>query len=1290
MLNMSLRIAARALTQLRGIIVALALLLAFSAAGLLLALRYWVLPDVETYHAEIVAAVSRTVGQEVEIGKIEADWRGLGPHLRLTDIRILDKQKRTSLALQRVDVVVSWMTLAAAELRLASLEIDQPDLMIKRDVRGVIQVSGVKMEGEAGDNNFANMLLHQARIVVRGAHISWQDEKQDQPLLAFEDVNLLIENGWNHHRFALQASPPSELSTRLDVRGDLFGENFDDLSGWRGEVFTQIDYVDLAAWKTWLPLPVRIAKGKGALRGWLSLYEGKISQLTADLALVNVRTRLADDLQALDIRVLSGRLGWRNIEHGFELSLNNFSFKLFDDFVLKPTDLFVSLHSVPQAETSAGELRANLLELEGLGKLMAYLPLEDKLKKQFVEFSPHGRVEDLRALWQRNNAQEFSYKIKAKFSELSLQRVGKIPGFSGLSGEVEGSDSRGTLIMNSHNLMVDAPQFMPEALTVETLSAQTSWLSDQKSLTLKLHSLSASNEDATGTAYGSYQTVTGSHGKLDLNVHLTNATVLHAGKYIPLVALGGSTREWINKALLGGRSNDFNLRIKGDLNDFPFVGNRRGIFKINARLNGAELEYDPHWPRIHNGIAELLIQGKQLSVTASSAMSNGVQLQNVRVEIPDVLSKDVILNVNGEAKGEHTKMLGFIHNSPVRGYLDGLTDDVTASGNGKLNLQLDIPLHELKKVKVAGGYHFSDSEVSLNKNLPTLRKVNGDLQFTEAGASTKNIGANIFGGPAKLVIENREAGKQNIKLTGRANLTALRLSNPHPLLRKLSGNPEWGVEVDVQHKLSKVIVTSSLLGLQSELPAPLSKQAEEAIPLRVEMNMLSAEERTFALHYGTLLNAEILQQKDEDGTWGTERGIVNFGNVEYNADRDGLWIIGTLPHVSLAGWGVLADAVESDPDRAPMAIAGADFSIQKINGYGHLVHDLHIKASSRRDTLTAQLAAKEVNGEVSWQDRGRLFVRLKNLDLGLDYGDANKKSEQDLDTTSTQKVANNVELPAIDLAIDRLSNKGKLLGKLELQAHQDDQTYQLNRLRLSSPDGVLNVDGKWNTSSEAAETELNLRLDISNAGNFLTRVGHPNAIKNGSGTLEGTFTWLGTPWMVSKSGLNGKLSVDTGKGQFLQIDQPGMGKLVSILNLQALPKRLVLDFDDVFSKGFEFDSIKGLADIKEGVMRIDKLKIDGSAAKVTMKGQINLANETLDLKVRIVPALGNTAALISALVATPVVVAGVVVAAPVVVAGVFFGSKILEDPLGQLAAFEYNISGNWVDPKMEKVGEKRN
>lgn len=1279
MLKIALKNAGLALLLVRRTTVFVAWLLAFACAILVLVLRYSVLPDIEHYHDDITRAASQAVGLNVEIGKIEADWHGIGPHLRLSDIRILDKHQRTTLVLQRVDTVVSWMTLIAGELRLASLEIDQPDLMVKRDVNGLISISGVELGGESGDHNFSNLLLNQSRVVVRGAHISWLDEKQSKPILIFDQVNLLLENGWGYHRFAVLATPPEELSSQLDVRGSFQGKRIEDIKSWRGELFAQLDSANLSAWKTWLPLPEALTKGQGAIRGWLGIEKGKPNQLTVDLALVDMQTRLARDLPPLDIRVLSGRIGWHDVSDGFEVVVNNLSLKLFNNFVLKPTDLFFRLSNAQVGQGSSGEIRANLLELEGLGKLIEYLPLEEKYKNKFVDYSPKGTVKNLQASWYSEAGNNLHYKIKTQFDELSLQRVGNLPGFSGLSGEVDGSESNGTLDIKSHNLKLDVPEFLPESLQFDSITAQSSWIKNSNGYELKLRNVAVANADLAGTAYGNFQTLENSPGKINLTVHLNRAFVPHAGKYIPLIALGGDARSWINRSLLAGQSNDFNLRLKGDLNDFPFVDNRKGIFKIHARAHGVAVEYEQDWPRIEDANVDLMIQGKELAVKGTSATIAGVALHNVAVAIPDIMSNDLMLKIQGEAAARNTLALAYVHASPVRGYLDGFTDDIVAHGNGRLNLQLAIPLSGTQSVKVSGNYHFMDSEVDFGNHIPLLRKVNGDLMFTESGVSTQNIVAEILGGPAKLTVKSGDGGAINIKLAGRVNLNSLGEMSSHPLLKKLSGDPAWNVEIAVKDKKSKLLLTSDLQGLKSDLPAPFTKAAKESMPLRVQMQDISMTDQSLAVRYGSLLNANLLLHKDEDGDRSARRGIINFGNMVQKADRDGLWVMGTIPLLSLDGWEEVAGAASGE-STATIDIAGADLSIQKVTGYGNIVNDLHIRASSRKAMLTAHLAAKEINGMLTWQastsqpgDNGRLVARLKNLDLGQVDGIDGKRDEPVPEPNIDAKPGTPAELPEIDLTVDQLSHKGRQLGRLELRAKQHDQDYQLDYLRLTNPDGVLNADGKWLMSADPVQTQLNLTLDISNAGNILTRAGYPNAVKDGSGKLTGHFAWPGAPGMFSTNSLSGHFDVNTGKGRFQQID-PGAGKLLSILSLQALPKRIVLDFDDVFSKGFEFDSIKGAADISKGVIVTNDLKIDGSAAKVAMTGQVDLSSETQNLRVRIVPAVGNSAALISALVATPVIGAGV-----------YLVGKILNDPLGQIASFEYNVTGSWVDPKVEKI-----
>lgn len=144
------------------------------------------------------------------------------------------------------------------------------------------------------------------------------------------------------------------------------------------------------------------------------------------------------------------------------------------------------------------------------------------------------------------------------------------------------------------------------------------------------------------------------------------------------------------------------------------------------------------------------------------------------------------------------------------------------------------------------------------------------------------------------------------------------------------------------------------------------------------------------------------------------------------------------------------------------------------------------------------------------------------------------------------------------------------------------------------------------------------------------------------------------------------------EGQFLEIE-PGIGKLISLMSLQALPKRITLDFRDVFSKGFQFDRIAANAQLDAGVMKLSEFRMRGSAAEVEMTGETDLARETQNLRVRVVPSLGDSAAL------------GITIVNPVAGVAAAIAQRILKNPLGQIFSYDYEVSGTWTDPKVEKI-----
>ncbi|MFA5825575.1 MAG: YhdP family protein, partial [Gallionellaceae bacterium] len=1120
----------------------------------------------------------------------------------------------------------------------------------------------------------SDWLLHQSQIIVRDGRVTWQDDLYDRPSLVFDQVQLRLDNSGRHHRFAVHVAPPVTVSAPLDVRGDLVGSSFSDWDDWRGELYAQIRHADVAAWGSWLNLPNEFSRAKGDLRAWLGIAGGQLNRVTADLNLSEVQSRLAADLPPLNLTALSGRVGWHAVERGIEVSTQKLSLQMVNGFKLQPTDFYLRLAGSRESRFAAGEIQANAIELSDLAVMAEYIPLGKAFKQKLADYSPRGHIADLHAQWQSGKDSLAHFDVKARLENMSVRRVGNFPGVDGLSGQISGSDSSGSLSLNAPHFKLDAPQLLLEPLVFDTLTAQASWQKKRGGWDVKLNNFSAANEDLAGTAYGHYQTDEHGPGVADVTLKLTRASVPQAVRYLPKELLGKETMTWLQAALLGGEADEVYLRLRGDLNDFPFPENKKGLFQVRVKANDVVVDYTKGWPRVENATATLLIEGQRLRVDSNSAMLAGATVQKVNVSIPDLMSAEPVVQIRGEASGETRHGLNFIKHSPVRGYIGGFTDNSTARGVGKLDLQLDIPLSE-KPVKLSGNYHFADNEVSLDESIPLARRVIGDLMFTEASLQAQDISAQILGGPASISIQTGADGALKVKLQGKANMDAWRKVNPQPLLQALNGSAEWGADVSVQGKQFVVAVTSTLQGLGSALPAPLSKSAHEAIPLKFELKSTSASQDVMWLQYGNLMRTRLVRTDDKDGARSIKRGYVNFGPARRVQDKEGVWMTGSLPLLSLEGW---QGAFQGDSGKASVlpVIGGADMTVQKLVGYGVAANGLSVHARNRNGIVTAQLASKELSGELSWfpQGKGKLVARLRNAVLVA--GEKNKKVEAvhvGAPADAAGKKVAGIAIPVIDVAVEHFTYQGNPLGRLELHASQFEQDILLDHLRLSNPDGVLLVNGKWGMSP--AQTHVVVNLTLNDIGKVLDRSGYPNSVRNGSGTLSCDLVWAGSPDELALPNLDGHLKLKLAKGQFLKLD-PGAGKLLSVMSLQALPKRIALDFTDVFSQGFEFDSINGVAQIRQGVLSTSDFKINGSAAQVTLSGQVDLSRETQSLRVKVLPTIGDSVSLLA-----------LAAVSPAVGAGVFLANKIFRDPLDKLVSFEYNVTGSWVDPKVEKVGQ---
>lgn len=1237
----------------------------FACAAVVLSLRYWVLPNIDQYRGDIEQAVSRAAKQRITIGKISANWDGMRPQLMLRDITVFDAANQPVLRLSHADSTLSWLSLPTLGLRFHSILLYQPVLNVRRDKAGTLWVAGIEISRAPQDGGgAADWLLRQREIVISDAAISWLDEMRAAPPLDLKNVKLQLVNRGTRHRFGLSAVPPPEYAGVLDIRGDLRGDSVSTLSNWNGRLFVQFDYADIAAWRRWVPFPIEFPRGAGALRTWLGFSHNELRDLIADVRLANVRTRLAKDLPELDMEQLSGRIAWKSSANGFELSTTKLSLTAPGGLSLQPVDFLLRVSEDRDRKPLRGELQANSLDLQPLTALADRLPLAADLRKQMAELSPKGSLHDVAVRWSGEWQQPTQYSVRGRFQNLAMNRFGRIPGFSGVSGSIDGSEKAGSLYLNAGDTTIDMPLVFRDPLGFDKLSAHIEWSRRGADPELKFNSMSFSNPHLAGSLFGAYRLLPDSRGIIDLNGTLTRADARQVSRYIPLV-IGKTSRDWLDRAFLAGQSNEVTLRLKGNLDDFPFPDNKGGIFQVSARIDGGVLDYAEGWPRIENISGDVNFRGKRLDILVRKGSILGAQLGKVHAELPDLKHTDESLLVNGVAEGPTSEFLTFIEKSPVSGMIDRFTEGMRAQGGGRLALKLQLPLRALGNSSVSGTYQFINNTIVGDADLPPFEQANGRLEFTESSVRLQNMNGVFLGGPATISATTLRDSTVRINLQGRANIDNVRRAGgAPPWTHRLRGSADWRGTFLLRKKLADLVVETDLQGIASDLPAPFSKTASEAVPLRLERKFTGQQQEQILLTYGEIVSAN-LQRRTEGKRSLIRRGLIRFGGPAAEPERDGVMVSGALGSLDLDRW---LEFAGPDAEGAGIEFSGIDLKIGTLTANGRSFHDIAINGTAQQGVWRASLAGRQMEGTATWQPqgRGKLTARLKRLVIPPAVAAA----------AAPQGAADKTrELPAIDVVAEQFQFKDKQLGKLELMAVPEERDWRIDKLHIINPESTFSGSGVWKTGLAQPRTQLTLRLETSDVGKLLTRLGYPDSVQGGNAKLEGDLAWAGAPQEFDYPMLSGSLALRVQKGQFLRL-KPGFGKLLGIMSLQSLPRRITLDFRDIFSDGLVFDEIIGAANLSRGIAVTEGFHIQSPSARILMRGEVDLVKETQKLRVRITPGLSDGLSIAGALLGGPV--AGI---------AAFLAQKILRDPFDQIASYEYSVTGTWAEPQVSKIGQ---
>ena len=1237
----------------------------------IIGLRYFVLPNIEHYKPKIIAEVSNALGQKVTVDEIKANWDGLNPRIELRNINIYDAENRVALNLAHVETSLSWLSIPLVEPRFSAINIYNPELIIRRETDGTVYVAGVSMSGPS-QTAFPNWLLRQSEVNVLDANIVWQDELRGAPSLNLSQLNLLIDNpAWDtlrgHHRFSFKATPSAASSKPIDIRGNVFGKDVGQLNNWHGTLYARIEGTDISAWRQWVDYPFDLREGQGAARLWLDFEDGRIEKMTSDVAFNNVVTRLNFKNEESHFNRLAGRLKWIRHTDGQEFVGERLQVNTPDDLNMENGNFSVRERKTESVQQLEGNIELDEVQLEAINKLTHYFPIPSHSTQILEDVQPQGKLSNLKMSWKNKLDSISEYALKANFSGLGMQAYSKyqLPGFQNLKGSLDINESNGKILFDTQKSTVNFVGVFRWPIPVEKIQGKISWRTDKNKLNIHASQLEIKTPDIEGVIDGHISGTNLQDAYLDLTGHFDHANLKNTKLYLPTI-LSKDTLDWIDTSILDGTGSDANLIFKGKLSDFPFT-NKKGVFRVTAKASNMLLDHSTGWPKIEGINLNMLFEGKRMEINANAGHAIGNKIIKAKISIPDLEEAETKLDIIGEAQGLVSDGVKYVNASPIAKIAGGFTENLKTSGNGKLDLNLHIPLYHLDQSKIKGTYAVSNGSMS-SDSIPEITKINGNLNFTDNSINVQNVNVFVYDGPAQFNINTDKS--HAIQISAQGHVTDAGVRKSFSLLpNSVIGSTDWFAKAHIQDKKTEFSIRSNLIGISSKLPAPLAKAAEEGMPFLLEKKPTSNTQDIIKANLGSSIGAKIAIT-NQNGISKIDRGEIGINVTPELSAKKGIVLRGVFSELDMDEWLAQTNKNSASSSHNTFAINQVDLTADRFELFDRRVNMLKLKAKFNDNKWLMNVKSDEVTGDIKWnkEGNGKLTANLSTLLIPSSSNEATKAP------VGPAKQLN-ITYPALDITAENFEIGKKKLGRLELKAQEQSGSWTIEKLRISAPESTLTANGEWNNWKRRPNTSLRFIWEIEDMGKSLKRLNYPDVIKGGSANIVGQLKWAGSPHEFDIPNLSGSLKLDAKKGQILQVE-PGVGRLFSVLSLQNLPRRLTLDFKDLFSSGFVFDKITADVKIQQGIMRSDNFKMEGPTARVEIKGETDLDKETQHLYVKATPFISDTLSLAA--------FAG----GPAVGAAAYIAQKILKDPLNKIAETEYEIVGTWSDPQEKESPSK--
>jgi uncharacterized protein (TIGR02099 family) len=1253
---------ARALGWTAGVLV---ILLAVSAA-----LAQLLLPLLARHPQWVAAQLGERLHRPVGFASLEGRWQPSGPLFVMRDVTVGVAPGEAGAPLHIPEAALKldfggWLLPSRhlLDLRARGLQLD-----LSHDADGAWHVNGIGVAGgqDRQPTSFGRLSLG---LLLDDTRLDIADARTGKHYSLVADALRLSRQG---HRIRVGA-----LLHRADATGIVRGAGSfrDDGSAGRlwlfahdAELSKLLDGIDLGGYA--------VDAGYGSLSAWLDWKRGRVVRSLVRLDLTDVVVQAPAGNRA-SVPSVRGTAELRGIADGYALRWAG------DDGGALVLDLQHA--GTPQAGVAAA---ARNLQLAPLLPWLALKPaLAPALAAWLGQGHPRGLLEEAALRWSQAGGLQ---SLAADFNGVGIDPAGRLPGVDHLQGTLRGDAGAVSLELPAQASTISFPHVFRQPFVMAELGGTLALWHADGDWHVGIAALDFQGEGFAGDARGEMDLHdAGGPPFLDLYAEVTHADVTAAKLFWPVNVMPASAVRWLDRALVGGSVDSGQVLVRGDLKDWPFHHDE-GRFEAHAEINGLNFDYGKDWPRAEGVHASAYFIDSGMLVQADAGQSLGVKADKVVALIPDFGHATLDLNVNGS--GPAANLLDFARRSPVASRQADTLSKLKLGGSGSFDFHLSLPVADAQDFTLDGRAQLKGVDVDAPDWNLKLGQLGGPATFDGHGFRAGPLAGSFRGEPSTLDLAvagatGDPATVLAAKLSGTYSVPEL--VQDYPQLAWLGdaahGKSDFTVGFDIAEPAGgsggatqTLSVDSPLTGIALDLPAPLKKApADASLPLHLTMNLPVAGS-DLQVAVGDAMRGRFRLPADDRQPLAAALALGSQMPVADALPASGLRIRGHADRLDVTGW--VQYAMAGSGGNGP-GLESIDVDAGDAQVFDHAFPDLHIQASPKGDVLAIDADSQALAGHfdvptAELRKRGitahlkRLYWPKETFGTTAEPGNAAPvahPADTGIDPSS---------LPPLHLVVGDLRLGTARLGQARLETWPTAHGMHIDQLRALSRSVQVSASGNWDGSATDSHTHMHIDFAADNLGDMLSALGFGDLFNGGKTHDELDATWPGAPSSLALANMDGRLGIEVSNGRIPDL-APGMGRLFGLVSLGELPRRLSLDFGDVFGKGLGFDSIAGDFVLADGNATTQNLKIHGPAAEITITGRTGLRAKDYDQQVTVVPHVGNS---------LPVV--GAVVGGPVGAAAGLAVQGLLGKGLNHAAMRRYHVTGTWARPVMTLV-EKR-